>query len=158
MKIQMITTTPKDSTNRWSRKYSFVLVALACVALLPTALAQNTSYGVGANPSNTGTNNTAFGFQVLNLNTTGGDNTATGWKALAGNKNGSFNTATGLYSLEKNVAGNKNTAAGWCALYMSTGNFNIGLGPHAGYNLFSGDNNIYIGNEAPNTGTGVEES
>ncbi|PYK26556.1 MAG: hypothetical protein DME59_07415 [Verrucomicrobia bacterium] len=42
--------------------------------------------------------------------------------------------------------GSNNTAAGVNALYRNTGDNNIALGVSAGYNLHTGNNNIYIGN------------
>ena len=55
------------------------------------------SYGVGqdALAKNTGSNNTAMGFQALQDNTTGSGNTAFGCKALQKNTTATLNTAVG---------------------------------------------------------------
>jgi hypothetical protein len=121
---------------------SHLLIALAFVltwlALSPQARAtcqdgcltnDNTVLGDDALLNNTGSDNTAIGFNALFNNTTGFDNTANGSDALAFNTTGVFNTATGFN-----------------ALFSNTGGDNIALGFYSGKDLTTGSNNIDIGN------------
>jgi hypothetical protein len=111
----------------------------------------------------TGNSNTANGFEALFSNTTGGTNTANGAGALFSNTTGFNNVATGGSALSRNTTGSRNAANGLTALFANrkgshnvadgnsglsknTGNYNIGLGYSAGWNLTAGDNNIDIGN------------
>ena len=94
-----------------------------------------------------GDNNTAVGFSVLTSNTTGFYNTAAGVDALIFNTTGHDNTAIGVSALYNNTTGISNTAVGVNALVANTGNENIAVGANAGFNLLSGGNNIYIGNQ-----------
>jgi len=120
----------------------------------------NTALGAGTLLANTGDNNTATGAGTLLSNTTGSFNTANGAFALftnaTGTSNGAFsllnnttgveNTANGYRALSGNATGVGNTAHGSQALVQSTGNNNIALGAHAGFNISTGSNNIHIGN------------
>src|SRR5262249_22765270 len=107
---------------------------------------ENTALGSMALVVNTsGHDNTALGFLALNGTTTGSANTASGVYALEHNTTGSNNTASGLSALDANTSGAYNTALGYQALFNSTGSRNIALGYQAGYNLGSGDKNIYLG-------------
>ncbi len=117
----------------------------------------NTFFGYQSGASNTGINNSGFGYQALASNTTGSNNVATGFIALANNTTGDANTAYGLEALWNNVTGSNNIAMGVGALANSTGNSNIGLGTQAGVFLTAGDANIYIGNTGnpSNPETGV---
>ncbi|MEQ1353749.1 MAG: tail fiber domain-containing protein, partial [Candidatus Acidiferrum sp.] len=152
------------------------LLAIACIALAPAALAvapppdggyagantaegtdallalttgkSNTAMGFNALITNsTGTGNTANGAYALFGNAIGSYNTANGVKALNGNTTGSFNTADGNRALYRNTTGSANTSSGLDSLYNNTtGNNNIALGHEAGFNLTTGSNNIDIGN------------
>lgn len=98
----------------------------------------NTAVGVNAlgNPSNTGYDNTAIGFEVLRDNDTGGSNTALGTASLTVLVSGSQNTAIGMASLASITASSQNTALGFEA------------GRYAGTStteLTSASNGIYIG-------------
>jgi endosialidase-like protein len=123
----------------------------------------NTALGAGTLFANTADNNTATGAAALLSNTTGLSNTATGAFALFTNTIGIFNTASGAFALSNNTIGAENTANGYralsgnatgvgntaCgsqALVQTTGNNNIALGAHAGFNISTGSNNIHIGN------------
>ena len=78
---------------------------------------QNVYYGAdifGAG-NNSGSGNTAMGYQVLNSNTSGSYNTAMGNNSLSSNTTGSVNTATGMFSLFSNTTGSYNTASGYSA-------------------------------------------
>jgi hypothetical protein len=149
-----------------------IALALAWLALSPGARAtcqegcltnDNTVLGEDALISNTGSGNTATGFDALLSNTTGHYNTAIGFQALLGNTIGSFNTANGDQALQNNTAGSfnaangaqalfsnttggNNTAVGFNALFSTTGNNNIAVGYLAGQNLATGNSNIDIGN------------
>jgi trimeric autotransporter adhesin len=123
----------------------------------------NTAVGAGTLLANTGDNNTATGAGTLLSNTTGSFNTANGAFALFTNATGTSNTSNGAFSLLNNTTGVENTANGYRALsgnatgvgntahgsqalVQSTGNNNIALGAHAGFNISTGSNNIHIGN------------
>src|SRR5262245_36934571 len=106
----------------------------------------NTAEGVEALSQNTtGLGNTASGAFALDGNTTGYANAATGYQALRTNTAGFANTATGVKALLSNGSGAYNTALGYQALNNSTGSRNLALGYQAGFNLSSGDKNIYLG-------------
>jgi Chaperone of endosialidase len=112
----------------------------------------NVATGYQAMYSNaSGNYNMANGQQALYSNTTGYQNTANGVQALFHNTDGASNTAYGFTALAFNVDGNQNTAVGFNALFHSTGDRNVALGQAAGFNLTSGDDNIYIGNQGPST-------
>jgi len=168
------TTLPfKHSINRVPRQLALLIpLALASLALLPQARAvcqegcltnNNTVLGDDALVKNTGTDNTAIGFNALFSNTTGSWNTATGDFVLYSNTTGLHNTATGSGVLESNREGGGNTANGFQALGSTTGSSNTGigyqalafntrgtnniaLGASAGINLTTGSDNIHIGN------------
>jgi uncharacterized coiled-coil protein SlyX len=133
-----------------------MVLALAWFALSPQARAvcqegcltnSNTVLGDDALINNTGSENTAIGFNALFSSTSTEGNTAIGWEALPSNTTGSFNTATGVSALGSNTTGNYNTASGTAVLYSNTsGSNNIALGYQAGVNLTTGSNNIDIGN------------
>jgi Chaperone of endosialidase len=108
----------------------------------------NTAIGIDALKSNkTGIENTAIGGFALVSNTGGDGNTANGTFALNNNTTGNVNTATGDRALESNTTGSSNTASGYQALASNIdGINNIAVGVNAGFNLKSGNSNIYLGN------------
>jgi hypothetical protein len=116
-------------------------------ALYANTGSYNTATGYQALESNTsGSNNTAHGLNSLNANTTGNNNTATGASALFNNLGGNGNTAEGYLALHENTSGINNTALGTSSLYSNTvGATNIGIGLGGGF-LTTGSNNIDIGN------------
>jgi hypothetical protein len=94
--------------------------------------------------------NTAVGFQALQLNSTGYQNTAVGYLALQSNTVAQQNVAVGndaLHSYTDDDAGDgQNTAVGTSALYgLTSGSDNTAIGPGAGQELGSGSDNIHIG-------------
>jgi BclA-like protein len=110
----------------------------------------------------TGAWNSAFGAASLFSLTTGSLNNGTGVGALFHSVNGHHNVADGVLSMYFDTSGWGNTAVGYGALYRNdtgignaafgglaglqvTGNFNTTLGPLAGINLTTGDNNIALG-------------
>src|SRR5260370_41688689 len=100
----------KDSMNPSPVRLAFLvtLFVLACFPLSPQALATcqencltnyNTSLGEDALLNNTGSWNTAVGFDALFNNTTGNFNTANGEFTLYNNTVGSWNTAIGAFTV-----------------------------------------------------------
>jgi hypothetical protein len=93
-----------------------------------------TFFGYQAGNSNTATNNTGIGYQVLYSNTTGNNNTASGAYALYSNTTGYENTASGVNALRSNTTGSANTASGFEALYSNTtASQNVAIGNDALY-------------------------
>ena len=84
----------------------FLVLALACLALLPVAQAAPPPKGEDRGNGNSAAENV----QALNLNTTGPNNTAHGWFSLFSNTSGSSNTADGFRALYSNTSGFQNTA------------------------------------------------
>jgi hypothetical protein len=169
----------KSSTGRpfWQVSFTFIAIALVCLAPLPMLQAVNpapdgaypggnTAEGQDALLSlSTGTYNTAVGlFSLLsvtnaNFNTavgagtllgnTADENTATGAGALLSNTTGTANTATGAFALFSNTAGEANTAIGDSALLSNTtGGSNTATGDLALFNNTTGTNNTATGDNA----------
>ncbi len=126
----------------------------------------NAFFGYQAGIENTGTSNTALGFEALavnttgssntaigeialKLNTTGLDNTALGTEALFNNTTGSGNTSSGSATLLNNTTGNNNTADGDVALSSNTtGSSNTAVGTGALFNNNTGFSNVAVGYDA----------
>src|SRR6476659_7030511 len=120
----MTTLHSKKSIDRSALRLGVLLIALAWLAVSPTAPAvtpapdggyanNNTAEGTDALFSlTTGADNTAIGGAALYRNTIGSLNTATGFRALLNNTTGIWNTATGVQALLLNIDGNYNTANG----------------------------------------------
>jgi hypothetical protein len=103
--------------------------ALGDDVLLSNTGSDNTAIGFNALYGNTdGINNTAIGSAALFSNTTGFDNTAVGNQALPSNTTGYLNTATGSYALQNNTTGVQNTATGGGLSSNTTGSFNTATG------------------------------
>ena len=134
-----------NSINRSSRHCGRIaglliplVLALTWLTLAPQARAvcqegcltnENTVLGDDALLNNTGSDNTALGFETLFSDTSGGFNTAVGARAMISNSTGGFNTAVGDVALGSNTTGSNNTAIGEAALVSSTttsGNTAIG--------------------------------
>jgi len=94
-----------------------------------------------------GDNNTAVGYQALNVN---GEGYTGGFVAFG-------NTATGAAALFDNTLGNDNTATGYDALYSNTtGSYNIAIGYQAGSAYTGGENNnIDVGNNGIASESGI---
>jgi len=106
----------------------------------------------------TSTLNTAIGYKALYTNNptatanTGTGNTAIGWQALTANSTGFYNTATGCNALALNTTGNYNSAEGQAALYNNTtGNLNTAFGHASLFNNTTADGNVAVGHEALRT-------
>ena len=94
-----------------------------------TSSGSSTAFGSGALVSNTGSFNTAIGFDALNANSSGVQNSALGTSALLHNTIGSQNSALGDGALLENTTGSQNTAMGDGALRSNTsGNYNTAVG------------------------------
>ncbi|MDO8604008.1 MAG: hypothetical protein Q7K40_01180, partial [bacterium] len=102
--------------------------------------------GAGAALLSDGSQNTAIGYQALNIATSSDNNTAIGYQALVANMTGFGNTAVGRSALAANVTGNNNTAIGRSSLVANTtGGNNTAVGPFSlnanttgGFNLANG--------------------
>jgi uncharacterized coiled-coil protein SlyX len=140
-----------------------IALMLGCFGLSPQARAvcqegcltnQNTVLGDDALLNNTGSFNTAIGFQALYSNTTGDGNTATGNGALFSNTTGNGNTANGVSALSSNTEGSANTANGGSALLSNTtGDFNTANGRFALFSNTTGDGNTATGVSALQSNT-----
>lgn len=100
-------------------------------------------------------NNTSWGVEALN-NAGGGGfrNTAVGYHSLLNNGLGNTNSAFGYNSLQANTNGIANTGIGYDALLIAAGDsFNTALGGEAGNSVFTGNNNLFLGNYATAQGT-----
>jgi hypothetical protein len=95
----------------------------------------------------TGSFNTASGYNSIGNNLTGNDNTGYGYNSLNGVITGSNNTGVGYETLFSAVSGTGNTTLGYESLLgNTTGNNNIAIGFQAGRSvLTTGSNNILIG-------------
>jgi len=108
---------------------------------------QNTALGYQAGTANTsGSNNVFIGFQAGSANTSGTDNTFVGSTAGRINDAGSNNTAVGSGALPSNTSGNLNSAFGNTALNSnSTGSQNTASGYGALNANTTGSNNSAFG-------------
>jgi hypothetical protein len=86
-----------------------------------TAVGYVALQGSSNTSANTGTLNTAVGYQALHQNTAGSNNTAVGISALSNNTTGAYNIAIGV-----NAGINVGTGSGICA--ESACNYNIDIG------------------------------
>jgi hypothetical protein len=106
----------------------------------------NTAVGTGTLALTIGKNNTAFGSNVLSLNTTGINNTGIGTSVLVSNTTGIDNCAFGVNALQNNTTGQQNVAIGRQTLQNNlTGIVNAALGDQALRNNTAGNNNMGIG-------------
>jgi hypothetical protein len=153
-----------------------ILIAIACIGLLPNAQAispapdggypggntaegQNALFGLTTGGYNTAVGflslrsnsttsfNTAIGAGTLLANTADG-NTATGAGALFSNTSGPSNTATGAFALFSNTTNGGNTANGYQALFYDTGFGNTADGYQALYSNTTGHENAANGGQA----------
>jgi len=75
---------------------------------------------------------------------TGLANVGVGASVMPALTSGNVNTAAGFVPLNSDATGDDNAATGWRALMNATGHSNLALGLHAGEDLTTGSNNIYI--------------
>ena len=123
----------RDKALRRGERGILPLVAAAGILLVLSpslwAATGDTSTGTGALAHNTGADNTADGFDTLNLNTSGASNTATGDNALYDNTTGSYNTANGQGALYSNTRDPTTSPSDFWALHLSTtGTDNTAIG------------------------------
>ncbi|MBK8608394.1 MAG: tail fiber domain-containing protein [Chitinophagaceae bacterium] len=100
----------------------------------------NTAFGVLSGNAGTGTNNTAFGYANLGVNTTGSFNTALGARNIE-YSTGDYNVAIGAFNLSKTFQAGQNYTK------------NVAIGYGAMQNQIYGRSNIAIGEAALNTDT-----
>jgi hypothetical protein len=93
--------------------------------------------------------NTAMGYHSLYTNSTGNRNTGFGYLTLNDNSTGSQNTATGWQTLNSNTTGEDNTACGANTMrFSSTGSRNTAYGVFALRENVAGSNGTAIGYNA----------
>lgn len=131
----------------------------------------NLGFGHAALAANSsGYNNVAAGAFALSGNAGGYHNVGIGTYALLGNVAGTNNVAVGSSTLSFNDGvsntaigtealifsdANYNTAVGAAALRSNlTGSYNTALGAYTGYDLTTGENNVFVGSVAT-LGTGI---
>jgi hypothetical protein len=109
--------------------------------------------------SNTGTQNSAIGYQSLFINSTGSRNTALGHSVLFNNSIGNDNIGIGYITMFDNLSGNENIALGSNTLrFNQSGDANIGIGVDALRTNISGDNNVAVGDNALRVNTSSENT
>ncbi len=113
----------------------------------------STSTALGTGASNAGLQNTALGFNTLEVNS-GGANTATGAYALSSNSSGNNNVALGANALLSNASGSANTAVGTQALANNYANDNTAIGFSALWTNTVGVNNTSVGTSSLYNNTG----
>ncbi|MDO8604042.1 MAG: tail fiber domain-containing protein [bacterium] len=110
--------------------------------------------GAGAALLSDGSQNTAIGYQALNVATSSDFNTAIGWRALFSNTTGFFNVAIGYSALNLNTIGYSNTAIGESALFSnSSGIQNTAIGDSALASNTTGTSSVAIGYQSGNANT-----
>lgn len=108
--------------------------------------AQNTAVGFNTLQLNAGSSNTAIGSYALAANSAGNNNVALGANALLSNALGSADTAIGTQALLNNLVGNDNTAIGFGALNTNTiGSSDVAIGASSLGNNLTGDFDTAIG-------------
>ncbi|MGH9805749.1 MAG: hypothetical protein ACRD9W_00540, partial [Terriglobia bacterium] len=101
--------------NRYPQIKLIILLATACLALVPAAFAVDPPPD-GGYPGD----NTAEGQDALFSLTTGFDNTGLGYNALYNSTTGFINTAIGSQALYANTTGTGNNATGFSAMMGNT--------------------------------------
>jgi hypothetical protein len=110
---------------------------------------QNTALGFNALQVNAGSSNTGVGSYTLAANSIGSNNTALGASALFSNALGSANTAIGTQAMLNNLVGNDNTSIGFSALETNTvGSSNVSVGATSLGDDVNGSYNTAIGTAA----------
>jgi hypothetical protein len=99
--------------------------------------------------NNTGTFNTAVGYQAGTVNSTGSDNTFVGYQAGLANTSGSDNTVLGYQAGLAIIGANNNTFVGsLCGKAVTTGNDNTAVGQFALPNAITAGSNTAVGKSA----------
>ena len=119
-----------------------------------TAIGYQALRGNSTTALNTGTDNTAIGYQAGLANSSGNQNVFIGHQAGLGNTSGYQNIAIGYQAMLLNNTGFRNTAVGRDALYNNTsGSDNVAFGVRALYTNSTGSNNAAFGFFALNQNT-----
>lgn len=141
-----ISDAPSDGTQ-------YVRSNAAWVSNLIQSSGTSVRAGVNVLPSNTGANNSGFGYNTLYSNTSGYRNTGVGAYALYTNQTAYNNTAVGYYAGYSNTTGYDNVYLGYNAGYLNTTQRgNVAIGSETLQK--SGINNTAIGLEClKNAGT-----
>ncbi len=123
-----------------------IVIDLNGYFLAQTSGTESTALGTGA--SNAGSNNTAIGFNSLEVNS-GNANTAIGTLALSSNTSGNNNAALGSGALQFNATGGADTAIGSQSLLNNLiGSSNVAIGFNALFGNAVGSNNTALGDAA----------
>lgn len=122
--------------------------------------------GSASASANTGSGNSAVGYQALYSNNSGDFNTAMGYHSLYSNSTGNRNTGFGYFTLNDNSTGSQNTATGWQTLnsntegedntvsganamrFSTTGSRNAAFGVYALRECVAGSNGTAVGYNA----------
>ena len=117
---------------------------------------QNTYIGANAGSQQTGSNNTAVGYNAAGANSGSGTyNTYIGAFAGQNSQNAKNNVAVGTHALKSITSGYNNVALGYGALKnLTSGNYNVAIGYNACSEVTSGSYKTCIGaNSGPRLGT-----
>ncbi len=115
---------------------------------------QNTAVGFDTLQVNTGNSNTALGAGVLPSNTSGNNNVGVGAAALTFNASGSANTAIGSQAMLNTLIGNDNSSLGYSTLWSNTtGGNNTAVGAQGLFSNTSGSYNTAVGESSLYTNT-----
>jgi hypothetical protein len=146
----------KTSTN------SLILAGLTITngdLLQPESVDQNTWYGHNALNGGSGVNNTAFGYNALQVNNNGESNVAVGTGALKNNVSITGSVAVGAFALQNLTTGPGNTGLGTAALLLTvagmdntaTGNSTMSGNITGSYNVAMGNNALVTSTNSTNT-------
>jgi hypothetical protein len=118
---------------------------------------ENTSVGTFALMQNEGSDNTAFGYSALKLNTKGQENAAFGYKCLILNGIGYRNSGFGFWAGAQNPDGIHNSYFGWYAGRNHLGgDYSTCIGSQAGQAWTTSASNTFVGAlSGYGAGTGV---
>lgn len=117
--------------NTWTAAQTFTTP----IQTSQNGISTNLGIGTGALAVNTGSTDTAVGYNTLHVNTTGDNNTAFGSDVLESNTTGDNNTGVGTFVFAKATTAGNNTAIGYgVLLFNTTGAYNTGVGSFTFYN------------------------
>jgi hypothetical protein len=119
------------------------------------SIKKNTFLGLESGYSNTGNQNTFFGYRAGEDNLSGSRNIFVGSEAGSNNLTGHHNIFVGTSAGSTNTEGTFNTFVGdGAGSFATKGHFNVSVGQSAGYELKEGLNNTFVGAFAGHKGTG----
>ena len=105
----------------------------------------NTFAGVGIGATNSGSNNSGFGYQVFLDATSANNNSAFGYRSLYNLTTGDYNTSFGSEALYTLTTKNDNVAVGYRCLRVNNGQANFAMGTQSMLKNTSGNFNMAIG-------------